>query len=315
MTKKLILIVPLALIVLLTGAYLIINYSVKAMVDERMAEFVAGGYYQSLEYESVKLTFNGDIIMENLHVTDTVNNEYILESIQVSDFDYFNEFPHSLNLTAEGLRFPLGIPDFGNTPSTTWNNYLAGVMEDDYLPIVLNYQYTYSPQDNNAMDNAFSIALPGSFLLTTNSAMENISLDELDNIALGPGTSATQYSLSLQDSNILFASIALQDLGLVPALLTVQGEAAGLDPAEYRQQLLAELQTMVLFAPQQLQTLATNVVLNVAKFLEGDLTLNVSINPENGGNVQQLQGEIMGAFYIGNFNRIVEVLNLEIETE
>jgi len=315
MTKKLILIVPLALIVLLTGAYLIINYSVKAMVDERMAEFVAGGYYQSLEYESVELTFNGDIIMENLHVTDTVNNEYILESIQVSDFDYFNEFPHSLNLTAEGLRFPLGIPDFGSTPSTTWNNYLAGVMEDDYLPIVLNYQYTYSPQDNNAMDNAFSIALPGSFLLTTNSAMENISLDELDNIALGPGTSATQYSLSLQDSNILFASIALQDLGLVPALLTVQGEAAGLDPAEYRQQLLAELQTMVLFAPQQLQTLATNVVLNVAKFLEGDLTLNVSINPENGGNVQQLQGEIMGAFYIGNFNRIVEVLNLEIETE
>lgn len=315
MAKKLLLYVSLSLIVLLAGGYIVINYFVKTMVDERMAEFVAAGYYQSLDYESVNLAFNGDINLQSLHVTDTVGNEYIIDNIRVSDFDYFNEFPHRLNLSAEGLRFPAGIPAFGNSPSTTWNSYLEGVMENDYLPIVLNYQYLYSPEESNAMTNAFSIALPNSFLLTTNSAMENISLEEFNNIALGPGTSATQYSLSLQDSNILFASIALQDLGLVPALLSVQGEVNNLDPAEYRQQLLAQLQTMVLFAPQQLQALASTLVLNVASFLEGERTLRVSVTPENGGNVQQLQGEIMGAFYIGNFNRIVEVLNLEIVTE
>jgi hypothetical protein len=77
---------------------------------------------------------------------------------------------------------------------------------------------------------------------------------------------------------------------------------------------LAQLQTMVLFSPQQLQPLAQRLLTSLAQFLEGEKTLKVSIAPEYGGNIQQLQGEILGAFYIGNFARIEELLNLEIET-
>jgi len=315
MTKKTVLITSLALLLLVAALYLALNFWVKSMVDERMDEFVAGGYYQSLDYDNVWVQPNGEITMKDLHVVDIDENEYIFQDITISEFDYFNTFPHHLKLTAEGMQFPGGPPQFGNLQESGWNTYLETVIEDDLLPIQLAYEYDYDPENAHRMNNDFRIGLPRSFLLTTNSVMDNIPVAQLNSLALGPGTSATQYSTSIQDGNVLEANISVQDLGVVPALLAAQGETIGLDPAEYREQLMVQLQTMALFAPQQLQFLAQELVLNFGEFLEGDKTLMISIKPEFGGNVQQLQGEVMGAFYIGNFERIVDVLNLESDTD
>ena len=175
------------------------------------------------------------------------------------------------------------------------------------------YGYDYSPDNKHYMENDFSIELPGSFLLTASSEIENISLLQLDSVGLGPGTSATQYSSSLQDSRILGAEITVQDMGLVPAILAAQGEAVDLDPSEYRQQLMQQMQALAVFAPQQFQFVAKDLVLRIGKLLEGGKTLRVSVSPEFEGNVQELQSEIMDAFYTANFERIYEVLNPKIE--
>ena len=164
------------------------------------------------------------------------------------------------------------------------------------------------------MDNGFQLELPGSFILTTDSVMTDIPLEDLDEAAMGPGTSATQYSLSVQEGKIVSASIALEDLGLVNALLTVQGEAMGMDADAYREQVWAQVQTMVLFAPQQLQALARKLAANIGVFLEGDNTLRVSIAPESSSNIRQLQEEVLGSFYIGDFETIVTTLGLKIES-
>ena len=315
MTKKTVLISSLALLLLVAALYLALNFWVKSMVGERMDEFVAGGYYQSLDYDSVWLLPNGEITMNDLHVIDTDANEYIFQDITISEFDYFNAFPHHLKLTAEGMQFPAGPPQFSNLQESGWNTYLQTVIEGDLLPIQLAYEYDYDPDNSHQMNNDFRIGLPQSFLLTTSSVMDNIPVAQLNSLALGPGTSATQYSTSIQDGNVLEANISVQDLGVVPAMLAAQGETIDLDPAEYREQLMVQLQTMALFAPQQLQFLAQELVLNFGEFLEGDKTLTISIKPEFGGNIQQLQGVVMGAFYIGNFERIVDVLNLDIDTD
>lgn len=88
----------------------------------------------------------------------------------------------------------------------------------------------------------------------------------------------------------------------------------GISGEQYRQQFLAQLQAAALFVPQQLQALALETLGKVAQFLEGGRTLRVSISPEYDGNYQQVQEEVMGAIFIGNFERVVEVLNLEVET-
>jgi hypothetical protein len=314
MRKKVLLIIPATIAVIAVGLIVVANYLVRNLVDERMDGFVTAGYYQTLEYDSLSVKWNGNIIMQNMHVVDIEANEYVLEEILISNFDYFHEVPHRMNLTANGLRFPAGIPEFGNSTSNSWNSYLTRVMEDDFLPIILDYRYAYNPDDDFKLDNAFRLELPDSFILTTDSVMTDISLENLNDVAMGPGTSATQYSMSIQEGKIVSAALALEDLGLVNALMTVQGEAAGVDADDYRQQLWAQIQTMVLFAPQQLQSLAQELAANIGVFLEGDNTLRFSIAPESSSSILQLQADVMGSFFIGDFQTIAETLGLKIES-
>jgi len=96
-------------------------------------------------------------------------------------------------------------------------------------------------------------------------------------------------------------------------MLAAQSEAVDLDPSEYRQQLMQQMQALAVFAPQQFQFVAQNLVLKIGELLEGGKTLRVSVSPEFEGNVQELKSEIMDAFYTANFERIYEFLNPKIE--
>lgn len=307
MTKRLLLIIPALLLALATGGYFYINAQVEAAVDARIDEFLASGDYQVLEYDSVRLTLRGEILLDNLHVIDDDGNDYLLDHIRVSELDLFNATPHHLLLTATGMHFPAGLPAFGNGSVRAWRTYLENAMEGDYLPVEIRYRYTFNPDDAARLDNDISVSLPGGFHLSSISTFHNLDLAAPD-----PGRGDT--TTALQDADIPSATLALRDMGMVEDMLAIQGQDAGLDGEQYRQQLLAQLQTMVMFAPRQLQGMAQDYLVRFAEFLEGDKTLQVSIEPEFGGNVRQLQGEILGAFYIGNFSRIADLLHLEVET-
>lgn len=310
--KKLLTIIPLTLLLAVGSTWFYANRHVKALVDSRIAEFIEDGDYQALNFENVSIDLRGNILLANLHVVDTTGVEYILEEIRITDFDYANEQPQHLSLTASGIRFPNGIPRFGNSPNRALNAYLDTVMDEDLLPMTFNYRYNYQPNDDRQLDTTFSIALPGSFKISSDSVIKNVSLEQFGN---HPGAAANPvtFFMMMQDADIPSANIALRDLGMVDALMAINGENAGLSAADYRMQFLTQMQAMLLFAPQQLQPQAQRFLASIAEFLEGERTLKLSITPKFGGNIQQLQGEILGAFYIGNFSLIEEILNLEIE--
>jgi hypothetical protein len=71
---------------------------------------------------------------------------------------------------------------------------------------------------------------------------------------------------------------------------------------------------MVLFAPQQLQSLAQELAANIGVFLEGDNTLRLSIAPESSSSIRQLQADVMGSFFIGDFQAIAKIIGLTIES-
>ncbi|MFT5321328.1 MAG: hypothetical protein ACI934_001478 [Pseudohongiellaceae bacterium] len=332
MTKKLLIIIPSALLVFAGAVYAFANYKVKTVVDTRITEMIENGDYLALEYASVGIKLNGDIVMNNLHVTDLNRNEYTLLDIRISDYDYFNPVPGHLNLSVRGLRFPADLPFFTNSSGNSLNNYLSAIMVEETLPLEISYRYDYHPEDESRLQNIFRAALPGSFSLTSNLVMTNLPMEALkQNPASAPANSSnmstmptmsilsTMSTLStlsalIKNADIPNASMTLEDLGIVDAILKIQGDALGISSEEYRQQLLVQLQTVALFVPQQLQTLAQDFLGSFTEFLDGEKTFQLSIAPEYGGNIQQLQGEIMGAFYIGNIPRITELLNLDIET-
>lgn len=307
---RVLLFLPLIVLVLAGGFYLVANYQARKIIDTRMQEMVASGTYQSLAYEDFTLGIDGTMNLNGLQVRDAAGINYVIDTIEISDYDYFSEVPHHLTLAAAGMHFPAGIPAFGNTSNSSLNDYLTTVMSADFLPVEFTYSHNYSADDNRQLDSTFSVNLPASFRLSSESVMRNLPLEAL-------GESATvnpMQNMSFMRADIPSASIALQDLGIVEAMLAVQGENNGLSSEDYRQQLLAQVQAMALFAPQQLQALAQKLVANLADFLEGEKTLELTVTPEYEGNVQRLQGDLMGAFYTGNFQRMIELLNLEIET-
>jgi hypothetical protein len=314
MTKKLLIIIPAVVILAIGALYAIANYKVKTVVDTRITEMLENGDYLALEYAWVGMELNGDIVMNKLHVTDINRNEYTLVDIRISDYDYFNPVPGHLNLTTKGLRFPADLPMFGNSSNNSLNNYLATILVEETLPLELSYRYDYLPEDDSLLQNVFRVSLPGSFNLTSNLVMTNVPMEALNKNPSNAPTNSSTMSTMVQNSDIPNASMALEDLGIVDAMLKIQGDALGISPEEYRQQLLVQLQTAALFVPQQLQTLAQDFLGSFTEFLDGEKTFQLSITPEYGGNILQLQGEIMGAFYIGNFTRISELLNLDIET-
>lgn len=314
MVKKLLVIIPAVILAIAAGLYFYANQRVKSLVDTRIEKFLESGDYRELDYESVWLELDGDIRLRNLHVVDIAGNEYILEKVHLSDFDYFNEVPHHLHLTATGLKFPAGIPEFGKSPNRALNNYLEAVMDEDYLPLEITYQYQYQSEDDLRLDSAFSVDLPDSFHLNTDSVMRNVSLEQLNENTFGPSLGSPQYKMLIRNADVPQASMSLRDLGLVDAMMAIQGEELGISADEYHQMLQLQLQTAVLFVPQQLQALAGDFLSKFYEFLEGNRTMKISIAPEYGGNIQQLQEELLGAFYIGNIQRMVELLNLEVET-
>lgn len=323
MTKKLLIIIPCALLVFAGAVYAFANYKVKTVVDTRITEMIENGDYLALEYASVGIKLNGDIVMNNLHVTDLNRNEYTVLDIRISDYDYFNPVPGHLNLSVRGLRFPADLPFFTNSSGNSLNNYLSAIMVEETLPLEISYRYDYYPEDESRLQNIFRAALPGSFSLTSNLVMTNLPMEALkQNPASAPANSSNMSTMPtmsilsalIKNADIPNASMTLEDLGIVDAILKIQGDALGISSEEYRQQLLVQLETVALFVPQQLQTLAQDFLGSFTEFLDGEKTFQLSIAPEYGGNIQQLQGEIMGAFYIGNISRITELLNLDIET-
>jgi len=310
---RILLVLPLVVVLLAASFYGFANYQARSLVDSKMADMVNTGVYQSLAYDDFSLSIDGSMHMTGLQIRDAAGIEYEISQIDIPEFDYFNDNPQYLSISATGIRFPDGIPDFGNTGNSALNDYLDIVMDADSLPLQFDYRHNYTPEQGQQLDSAFSILLPESFSLSTASVMRHVSLDEVSNITGAMSLNPLQNA-GLMKGDIPSASITLEDLGLIDAMMAVQGESFGMDSDEYRQQLLAQIQTMVLFAPQQLQSLAQEVTAAVVEFLEGGKSLRLSMNPEYDGNIQRLQGDLIGAFYTGNFEGMVKLLHLEIET-
>lgn len=314
MTKKYLLIIPGVIIFIIGIAYLFANYRLKTVVDFRVDELIASGDYQEITYDSVGIQFNGEIALENLYVIDSNSNEYILENIRISEFDYFNEVPHHLHLSAQGLRFPAAAPAFGDGPDNLLNHYIATMMDQNLLPMSMNYRYDFDPADNDRMDIDADISLPDAFFLGMKAQINNVPMAGLSENTSDNVNEPYGVSVILQNADIPAASISLRDDGMVANISSLQGNALGISGDEYRQQLLEQLQAAALFVPPQMQSLAQDLLSNFAEFMTGEKTLRVSITPQYNGNIQQLQLEIMAAFYTGDIGRIAELLQLDIET-
>lgn len=317
MMKKLLLILPLVLLLGAGGAWLYVNQQARAAVDTRIAQMVATGAYEDISYDSLQVQPNGDLVLENLRVVGTAG-EFVLQDIQVSNFDYTNEFPRKLNVMVRGLRLPNGLPPLGDGSPNALYAMLESMITDDTLPLEVDYLHTYTPEQDFQLDSDMRLGLPGAFNLQLTSHTSNLDLQAYNDLStLDPDPAVAQLQLmeKMRDLEIAAASLQLQDEGMVDSVVASMAQQFGSTPEEMRTLLTSQVSNLYLFAPQNVQQLAMDTGLQLATFLEGGKTLSVSVTPQLDGRLAELQTELMAAAFIGNFAGMADLLKLEITAQ
>ncbi len=298
------------------GAYWYANYRAHTIVDERLDAMFTDGGYDVAEYEDLHVQLNGDIAMTNLHIVQGPL-DYTLVSITVTNLDYTNEFPRHMDVAVNGLQLTVDA----NSPDpqvAAMSSMLTTLGAGQVIPLQVNYSLRYDPDNAHQTDSTMRVAVTDSFTLDVNSITRNLqmqALNGLNNPDLDPAQAQAQWLELLASADIPSLQMALLDEGFLDAMIATAAEQNGVAPEDFRTLLVSQVQNFYLFLPQTAQGLAMSAGAEIAKFLEGGKTLSLSIAPEYGGNIKQLQEEIMGAVFTGDYNKVSEVLHLEITAQ
>ena len=318
MSRKLLLSLPVLLLCAAAGLWYYVNHRTRVLVDARLEQMVASGQYQDITYADLRVGLSGKITLRDLRFVLPEGQEFTLADVQVSNLDYANEIPEHLDLSARGLRLPAGQALFGATENEILARYIDTQLVDGILPLEIDYLHRYTPDDAFRLSSDLQLALPESFMLRINSASRQLDLAAYNDVAArdpDPARAQLQMMQQLGEVEIDSAQVSLQDQGLLDGLLVLSGEQSGVSGEDMRRLLVTQAHNMHLFVPETTQSLARDVGSQLATFLEGGHTLSVSIAPPSLNRFQDLQQDIMGAAFSGNFNRIVDTLGLEVVTQ
>jgi hypothetical protein len=297
------------------GLHFYANQRMRELVDARLAALVASGRYEALSYESLNVGLGGTFTMSNLHVVQNGKN-LVVQNVRVSDFDPLHETPWSLDLQLQGLQFPEGPEAFLAELPPLPQAVLKDLVQNDTLPLAVHYRYDYEPDERERIDSSFDLSLPQSFVLNTQGTTLGIPLSSYTDSAQDsndPMAAMTQLTAMMDQGEMPTLSFTLTDQGLLNTLVQRGATESGMSPEQYRAFLLDRVNAFPRMLPQNVQSAAQAASAEVASFLDGNSTLQVRVNPEFGGSFAQLQPQIMGAMFSGEFNQIVDLLHLEVE--
>ncbi len=313
--KKVLIVLPLLVIVGLLGLYFYANQETENQIDLYIERAIASGAYKDIQYESTDFGIDTSILISGLSVTDALDFQYMIDELEINEMDFFNEFPHSINLSASGFSLPMGFPDLNDSIITLdMQNFLSSIDGTQSIPATIGYSHQYEPDNDNLFSGVISFGMPDAFNLSINTTIRNISFETLNQISDSAAEQET-IMMVLMGAEIPELSISLSDFGLIQTLLENQANQQGKNIELLRQELMSMTQSLFLFAPADLQALVIDLSADLTNFMEGNKTFNVSLRPDLSGSIQQLQTPILSASFAGEYGQIVDLLNIEFSIE
>ncbi len=313
--KKALIALPLIVVVALLGMYFYANQQTENQIDLYIERAIASGAYKDIQYESADFGVDASILINGLSVTDAMDFKYTIDELEISEMDFFNEFPRSINLSARGFSLPMGLPVLDSPMLTPeLQNFLAVIDGTESVPATIDYNHQYDPDNSNLFNSVMSIGLPDAFNLSMNSTTRNISYEELNQIS-DPMVAEAAVMTALMGAEIPELGFSFSDFGIVETLMENQAVQQGKSVDLVRQELISMTQSLFLFAPADLQATVIDLGNELSSFMEGDKTFNFALHPDFSGSIQQLQVPIMSAFFAGEYGQIVDLLNIEFSTD
>lgn len=314
--KRKLLVALSASALLVAGLYGTALLLARQMVDGQLETLVQSGAYQRADYASLWLLPSGTLRISGLHV-EQQGSELVINDIAISNIDFLHQTPWHMTLSATGLHFPDGLPDLSGTGNRVMETVLQEFSADNTLPLQLQYSYSYNPANTEQIIYNTSLALPDWFKLVIDTETRNLPLDTLQTIreTQDQAAAALLQQGALAAAMLPRAELRLTDDGFVSKLVDMTAQRMGTPPPALREQLKSQMQNYHLFLPASLKDLAMQVGNELAVFLDGNKTLALTIKPAYDGKLELLQPEIMGVVLTGNFDRAVELLQLQVKAE
>ena len=310
--------IALAAVAVLTGggAWLLVNQGAENEVDRMIAQALESGAYQDIQYESVDVGLDGRIRLQGLQVIDAQGLEFGLQEVRVSDYDLEHEIPHFVSLEASGFSFPKGLPAAAPGQPAELQRYLDRLgFSGDVIPLSVAYRYRYEPDNAHQLRNEVDFKLENGLSGEARSTIRQVPLENfMARGGMDPALAQMQLLASLSAAEIPGASLSVTDQGVVDSVLESMSADYGMPAEEVRGLLRSQLENIHLFAPQGLQDFARDAGAELAAFLQGNRTLNLSLEPQFEGSMQLLQPALMAAFFSQDYGAIVDLLNLQIDT-
>ncbi len=103
--KKVLITLPIVIVIVLVGIYFYANQQTENQIDIYIERAIASGAYKDIQYESADFDMDASILVSGLSITDALDFQYTIDELEISEMDFFNAFPHTINLSARGLLF------------------------------------------------------------------------------------------------------------------------------------------------------------------------------------------------------------------
>jgi hypothetical protein len=313
--KKVLITLPIIVVIALLGVYFYANQQTENQIDLYIERAIASGAYKDIQYESADFGVDASIVVNGLSVTDAMDFQYTIDELEISEMDFFNTFPHSINLSARGFGLPMGLPELDSSMVTPeMQNFLAVIDGTESVPATIDYNHQYDPDNSNLFNSVMSIGLPDAFNLSMNTTTRNIAYETFNQIS-DPVVAEAAVMTALMNAEIPEVGFSFSDFGLVETLLENQAVQQGKSVDLVRQEIVSMTQSLFLFAPADLQAIVIDLGNELSSFMEGDKTFSLALHPDFSGSIQQLQIPVMSAFFAGEYGQIVDLLNIEFSTE
>lgn len=298
------------------GLWFYVDQRIRGEIDARLASAVDSGRFQALHYDELDYSFDGSIDINGLHVQQQ-DTQYRLDEVRISKLELAEEFPREVQVNIRGLHFPGGLSDLSGPDNAYLGALLARIASNDGIPLEVDYSHSYQPDNAHQLDSVVAVRVPSLLNLDFSSSLRNLPIDALANLpaAAADPVAAQQQLLPLVSSaEVPRLAFSMQDLGLVQAMMEIGAAQFNATVEDYRDLLVSQARNAHLFLPQNAQQLGMDAGNAVADFLAGGRTLNLTLEPQFNGSIDQLQTQMMGSMLIGDFNRMAQLLNFTLTT-
>jgi len=308
-----------SILVVAAGGWYYVDQRIRGEIDARLASAVESGQYEALHYDDLSYSFDGSIDISGLHIQQ-LGTQYRLDAVKISNLDYSEAFPREVQVSIRGLHFPAGLPDLSGTDNARLGALLARIVTNDSIPLEVDYSHTYQPDNAHQLDSVVAVRVPALLNLDFSSSMRNLPMNALatlpgaDAADSDPMANQQQFLPLVADAEFPLLELSLQDLGLVQAMMELGAGEFNATTEDYRNLLVSQTRNAYLFLPQNAQQLGMDAGIELANFLAGEHTLTLKLEPQFNGRIEQLQTQLMGAMFIGDFNRMAELLNFTLKT-